>query len=97
MPKGAASKKKDTTKGLSPIGTQCGPMGLKSVYGGSRVCGVPHTLLFAHNPFQITFKTSSLDNYKKANIVVAFLDDLWYGVLLQGGTTHERHSETTLQ
>lgn len=26
-------KKKDTTEGLSPIGTQCGPMGLNAVYG----------------------------------------------------------------
>lgn len=30
---GRNKKKKDTTEGLSPIGTQCGPMGLNAVYG----------------------------------------------------------------
>lgn len=32
-----------------------------------------------------------------SNILVAFSDDLWYAVLLQGGRTHERRAETALQ
>lgn len=78
----ASTRKKNHTELISPIGTQYGPMGLNAVYGGNRGCGTPHPLFFAHKPFQITFRTSNLDNDKKENIIVAFSDDLWYGVLL---------------
>lgn len=46
-----ATKKKELLELISPIGTQCGPMGLNAVYGENRGCGTPHPLFFAHNAF----------------------------------------------
>lgn len=43
--------KRSTCELISPIGTQCGPMGLNAVYGENRGCGTPHPLFFAHNAF----------------------------------------------
>lgn len=36
---------KGAYQGLSPIGTQCEPMGLNAVYGEIRACGAPQVLI----------------------------------------------------